>query len=159
MSETVIAEIAQRSRDTPRIALRLLRRFRDFALVQGHTKVEREQVLFALNQLDIDVLGLDAVDRRYLLHIATHFSGGPVGIETLAAALTEQRDTLEEVIEPYLIQQGFIQRTPGDVAQRISTPDQSPTVVLFPFIEEVLREGQLSFQDIQAVAVSRGPGS
>jgi len=145
MSETGIAEIAQRSRGTPRIALRLLRRIRDFALVQGHTKVEREQVLFALNQLDIDVLGLDAVDRRYLLHIATHFSGGPVGIETLAAALAEQRDTLEEVIEPYLIQQGFIQRTPrGRMLEStyLSAPETSPAAPLKRFRGTVKESSQ-----------------
>ena len=105
-------EIARRSRGTPRVAGRLLRRVRDFANVLGHTSIDQEIANQALNQLEVDPLGLDAQDGRYLRIIAEYYKGGPVGIETLAAALSEQRDTLEEVIEPYLIQQGFIQRTP-----------------------------------------------
>lgn len=105
-------EIARRSRGTPRIAGRLLRRVRDFATVKGEDLVTETIAAHALNKLDVDPLGLDAQDTRYLRTIADYYKGGPVGIETLAAALSEQRDTLEEVIEPYLLQQGFIQRTP-----------------------------------------------
>lgn len=105
-------EIAGRARGTPRIALRLLKRVRDFAAVQGVAAIDVALARKALLQLDVDETGLDALDRRYLSFIASHFSGGPVGVETLAAALAEQRDTLEEVIEPYLIQRGLIQRTP-----------------------------------------------
>lgn len=105
-------EIARRARGTPRIALRLLKRVRDFAAVQKAPTIDGALAHKALLQLDVDETGLDALDRRYLSFIASHFGGGPVGLETLAAALAEQRDTLEEIIEPYLIQQGFIQRTP-----------------------------------------------
>ena len=105
------AEIAGRSRGTPRIAGRLLRRVRDFAAVQGDTPVDRVVADAALNRLEVDRLGLDAMDRRYLRRIADHHAGGPVGVETLAAALAEARDTLEDVIEPYLIQEGLILRT------------------------------------------------
>jgi Holliday junction DNA helicase RuvB len=105
------AEIANRSRGTPRIAGRLLRRVRDFAAVQGDTPVNREVADAALNRLEVDRLGLDSMDRRYLRRIADHHAGGPVGVETLAAALAEARDTLEDVIEPYLIQEGLILRT------------------------------------------------
>ncbi|MBY0281227.1 MAG: Holliday junction branch migration DNA helicase RuvB [Alphaproteobacteria bacterium] len=104
-------EIARRSRGTPRIAGRLLRRVRDFANVMGEALVTETLAANALNRLDVDPLGLDAQDIRYLKIIAEFYKGGPVGIETLAAALSEQRDTLEEVVEPYLLQQGFIQRT------------------------------------------------
>lgn len=106
------SEIARRSRGTPRIAGRLLRRVRDFASVMEESIVTETLAANALNRLDVDPLGLDAQDIRYLKIIADYYKGGPVGIETLAAALSEQRDTLEEVIEPYLLQQGFIQRTP-----------------------------------------------
>ncbi|GBD48412.1 Holliday junction branch migration DNA helicase RuvB [Methylopila sp. Yamaguchi] len=105
-------EVARRSRGTPRIAGRLLRRVRDFAAVSGDAEVSRESADRALKLLDVDDLGLDAMDRRYLSMIATHYNGGPVGVETIAAALSEPRDAVEEIIEPYLIQQGFIQRTP-----------------------------------------------
>src|SRR5271167_4751537 len=105
------AEIARRSRGTPRIAGRLLRRVRDFAAVEGVTKVDRVMADAALNRLEVDRLGLDAMDRRYLRRIAEHHAGGPVGVETLAAALAEARDTLEEVIEPFLIQEGLVLRT------------------------------------------------
>ncbi len=105
------AEIAGRSRGTPRIAGRLLRRVRDFAAVQGDSPVDRPIADAALNRLEVDRLGLDAMDRRYLRRIADHHAGGPVGVETLAAALAEARDTLEDVIEPYLIQEGLILRT------------------------------------------------
>ncbi len=105
-------EIARRARGTPRIAGRLLRRVVDFALVDGNGTVTRELADHALTRLEVDELGLDGADRRYLRMIAEHYSGGPVGIETMAAALSESRDALEEVIEPFLLQQGLLQRTP-----------------------------------------------
>jgi holliday junction DNA helicase RuvB len=105
-------EIARRSRGTPRIALRLLRRVRDFAAVDGSGEVTAKIADVALKRLEVDEKGMDSADRRYLRFIAEHYAGGPVGIETVAAGLSEQRDTLEETIEPYLLQQGFIQRTP-----------------------------------------------
>jgi Holliday junction DNA helicase RuvB len=105
-------EIARRARGTPRVAGRLLRRVRDFAFVAGHKSIDAKAADAALGRLEVDTLGFDAMDRRYLKIIADHYGGGPVGVETLAAALAEQRDVLEEVIEPYLIQQGLLQRTP-----------------------------------------------
>ncbi|WP_373237149.1 Holliday junction branch migration DNA helicase RuvB [Cohaesibacter celericrescens] len=105
-------EIARRSRGTPRIAGRLLRRVRDVAIVQANGEISRELADRALLMLEVDNEGLDALDRRYLNLIATSFGGGPVGIETIAAGLSEPRDAIEEIIEPYQIQQGFIQRTP-----------------------------------------------
>ncbi len=112
MSEDGANEIARRSRGTPRIAGRLLRRVRDFAIVDGDASVTRAVADKALRQLDVDAIGLDQMDRRYLVMIAENFSGGPVGIETIAAALSEPRDAIEDIIEPYLLQQGFLQRTP-----------------------------------------------
>ncbi len=106
------AEIARRARGTPRVAMRLMRRIRDFASVRGWARVDAAAADEALLQLEVDHRGLDAMDRRYLRAIAEHYAGGPVGVETIAAALGEQRDVIEEVIEPYLIQQGFLQRTP-----------------------------------------------
>lgn len=105
-------EIARRARGTPRIAGRLLRRVVDFALVEGDGRVTRALADRALTRLGVDHLGLDGADRRYLRLIADSYGGGPVGIETLSAALSESRDALEEVIEPFLLQQGLIQRTP-----------------------------------------------
>ena len=105
-------EIARRARGTPRIAGRLLRRVVDFALVEGDGRLTRALADSALTRLGVDRLGLDGADRRYLRLIAEHYNGGPVGIETLAAALSEARDGLEEVVEPYLLQQGLVQRTP-----------------------------------------------
>jgi holliday junction DNA helicase RuvB len=105
-------EIARRSRGTPRIAGRLLRRVRDFALVSGANSVDRAAADRALRELEVDAAGLDAMDRRYLTVIAEHYGGGPVGVETIAAALSEPRDAIEEIIEPFLIQKGFVQRTP-----------------------------------------------
>lgn len=105
-------EIARRSRGTPRIAGRLLRRVVDFAVVEGNGRVTREIADHALTRMGVDQLGLDGADRRYLRLIAESYGGGPVGIETLSAALSESRDALEEVIEPYLLQKGLIQRTP-----------------------------------------------
>ena len=105
-------EIANRARGTPRIAGRLLKRVRDFAAVSKHAKVDANIADAALTRLEVDAKGLDGFDRRYLSLIAENFSGGPVGIETLAAALGEARDAIEEIVEPYLMQQGFVQRTP-----------------------------------------------
>ncbi|MDA8230265.1 MAG: Holliday junction branch migration DNA helicase RuvB [Magnetospirillum sp.] len=105
-------EIARRARGTPRVAGRLLRRVRDFAAVAGRAPVDADIADAALRRLEVDAIGLDAMDRRYLACIAGNYGGGPVGVETLAAALSESRDTLEEVVEPYLLQQGLIQRTP-----------------------------------------------
>jgi Holliday junction DNA helicase RuvB len=105
-------EIARRARGTPRIAGRLLRRVRDFALVAGATAIDRASADRALVELEVDAAGLDAMDRRYLTTIAQNYGGGPVGIETIAAALSEPRDAIEEIIEPFLIQKGFLQRTP-----------------------------------------------
>jgi Holliday junction DNA helicase RuvB len=104
-------EIASRSRGTPRVAGRLLRRVRDFAAVAGIASVDRKAADAALTRLEVDANGLDQMDRRYLACIAETYRGGPVGVETLAAALADQRDVLEEVIEPYLMQQGLVQRT------------------------------------------------
>jgi Holliday junction DNA helicase RuvB len=105
-------EIARRARGTPRIAGRLLRRVVDFAIVEGDGTISRALADRALTRLGVDGLGLDGADRRYLGLMAEHYGGGPVGIETLSAALSESRDALEEVIEPFLLQQGLIQRTP-----------------------------------------------
>ena len=105
-------EIAKRSRGTPRIANRLLRRVRDFAEVKRDGKVDKAIAADALKMLDVDAIGLDVMDRRMLLAIIEKFAGGPVGVENLAAAIGEERDTIEDVLEPYLIQQGYLQRTP-----------------------------------------------
>ncbi len=105
-------EIARRARGTPRIAGRLLRRVRDFAAVDGAPAIDRAVADKALAALEVDAAGLDAMDRRYLTTIAMNYGGGPVGVETLAAALSEPRDAIEDIIEPYLIQCGFLQRTP-----------------------------------------------
>lgn len=105
-------EIARRSRGTPRIAGRLLRRVVDFAVVDGNGRITKGLADAALTRLGVDHIGLDGADRRYLRLIAEHYQGGPVGIETIAAALSEARDAIEEVIEPFLLQQGLVQRTP-----------------------------------------------
>jgi Holliday junction DNA helicase RuvB len=112
MSPDGANEIARRARGTPRIAGRLLRRVRDFAIVDKEPSVTRIVADRALGMLDVDAIGLDQMDRRYLTLIAENFGGGPVGIETIAAALSEPRDAIEDIIEPYLLQQGFLQRTP-----------------------------------------------
>jgi holliday junction DNA helicase RuvB len=106
------AEIARRARGTPRIAMRLLRRIRDFAAVEGSASVDARAADAALLRLEVDRSGLDGMDRRYLRCIAENYAGGPVGVETVAAALGDERDVIEEVVEPYLIQAGFVQRTP-----------------------------------------------
>ena len=111
IAEDGAVEVARRSRGTPRIAGRLLRRVRDFASVAGHEIVHAAAADQALNRLEVDALGLDAMDRRYLTMIADVYRGGPVGVETLAAGLSEPRDTIEEVIEPFLIQLGLLART------------------------------------------------
>jgi Holliday junction DNA helicase RuvB len=112
MSEDGAMEIARRARGTPRVAGRLLRRVRDFAATDGTPLIDARIADIALQRLEVDRDGLDAMDRRYLRCIAEHYSGGPVGAETLSAALGEERDVIEEVIEPYLVQQGLVQRTP-----------------------------------------------
>jgi Holliday junction DNA helicase RuvB len=112
-------EIARRSRGTPRVANRLLRRVRDFAQVQGDGTITGAIATHALDQLEVDKAGLDPADRLYLETIIRKFAGGPVGIETISAALSEERDTIEDVYEPYLLQQGFIERTPRG---RVATP-------------------------------------
>ncbi|HEY1877839.1 MAG TPA: Holliday junction branch migration DNA helicase RuvB [Rhizomicrobium sp.] len=127
-------EIAARSRGTPRIAGRLLKRVRDFASVARHSTVDARIADAALNRLEVDARGLDAFDRRYLSLIAETFAGGPVGIETISAALGEARDAIEEIVEPFLMQQGFVQRTPrGRVLASaayghlgLAAPPQSP---------------------------------
>jgi Holliday junction DNA helicase RuvB len=113
------AEIARRSRGTPRIANRLLRRVRDYAQVKAQGLVTQAVADAALRMLDVDPLGLDLMDRTLLLAVIERFSGGPVGLDNLAAAIGEERDTIEDVIEPYLIQQGYLQRTPRG---RMATP-------------------------------------
>jgi holliday junction DNA helicase RuvB len=105
-------EIARRSRGTPRVANRLLRRVRDFAQVRADGAITREVADAALLMLDVDVLGLDVMDRKLLLAVLEKFGGGPVGVDNLAAAIGEERDTIEDVLEPYLIQQGYLMRTP-----------------------------------------------
>ena len=105
-------EIAKRSRRTPRIANRLLRRVADFAVVEGNGVITKEIADSSLTRIGVDIAGLDLADRKYLKVVAENYGGGPVGVETISAAMSEARDSLEEVIEPYLLQQGFIQRTP-----------------------------------------------
>jgi holliday junction DNA helicase RuvB len=142
------AEIARRARGTPRVAMRLLRRVRDFAAVEGLASIDAGAADVALRRLDVDERGLDGMDRRYLCCIAENYAGGPVGIETIAAALGDERDVVEEVIEPYLIQEGFVQRTPrGRMLTRIAfrhldlpmptrAPDQLALLAPLPFETE-----------------------
>jgi Holliday junction DNA helicase RuvB len=114
-------ELAKRARGTPRVANRLLRRARDYADVRGNGKLDAETTSRALDLLNVDAVGLDMMDRRFLLAVMQKFDGGPVGVESLSAAIGEERGTIEDVIEPYLIQQGFLMRTPrGRVATRNS---------------------------------------
>ena len=105
-------EIAKRSRGTPRIAIRLLKRVRDFASHQQQETIDLKTAQYALHRLEIDAYGLDASDKRYLNFIAKNYAGGPVGLETIASALSEEKESVEDSIEPYLIQQGFIEKTP-----------------------------------------------
>lgn len=127
------AEIARRSRGTPRIANRLLRRVRDFAQVKGSGVIDLEMADLALGRLEVDQRGFDHMDRRLLLTLIDKFAGGPVGLETLAAAVGEEKDTIEDVIEPYLLQQGYLNRTPRG---RVATPlayqhfQRTPTTAL-----------------------------
>ena len=128
-------ELAKRSRGTPRIANRLLKRVRDFAQVLGDGTISKEMVDISLSKLEIDELGLDMVDRRMLRTIITHYNGGPVGLETLAAALGEEAVTLEDVYEPYLMQLGFVARTPrGRCVTNLGYAHLG-----------ILREGQMTF--------------
>ena len=112
-------EIARRSRGTPRIANRLLKRVRDYAIILGDGEITLEIAKIALNRLEIDELGLDEIDRKMLQTIITNYGGGPVGLETIAVTIGEETETIEDVYEPYLIQLGFIARTPRG---RITTP-------------------------------------
>ena len=115
------AEIARRARGTPRIANRLLRRVRDFAEVRAQGKIDRTVARDALALLDVDEAGFDKMDRALMLTIIDKFAGGPVGLDTLAAAVGEERDTIEDVYEPFLIQEGFLARTPkGRVATALA---------------------------------------
>ena len=117
--DTGAAELAARARGTPRVANRLVRRARDFAEVHGDGRIDSDIVKLTCERLEVDPMGLDEIDRRLLSILVEHYDGGPVGVETLAAAIAEPRDTIEEVYEPYLLQQGFIGRTPrGRVATR-----------------------------------------
>jgi Holliday junction DNA helicase RuvB len=133
LTEAGAREIAQRSRGTPRIAGRLLKRVRDFAAVAGKLEVDAIIADAALSRLEVDKKGLDAFDRRYLALIAEGFNGGPVGVETIAAALGEPRDAIEEIVEPFLIQQGLVQRTPrgrvvtGQAYTHLGLPTASDT--------------------------------
>ncbi len=128
-------EVATRSRGTPRIANRLLRRVRDFAAVEGDGAIDREIAAYALDQLRVDHAGLDALDRAYLAVVVERFDGGPVGIDAIAASLSEERGTLEDVVEPFLLQAGFIARTPrGRIATMSAfrhlgraAPDKTPS--------------------------------
>jgi Holliday junction DNA helicase RuvB len=114
-------EIAQRSRGTPRIANRLLRRIGDYALVHGVSTIDHELAAYALGKLEVDSLGFDYLDRLYLNALVQKFDGGPTGLDTLASAIGEEKDTIEEVVEPFLLQLGFIQRTPrGRIATRLA---------------------------------------
>ncbi len=136
-------EIARRSRGTPRIAVRLLRRVRDFAQAEGANGIDRTLADKALLRLDVDMLGLDASDHRYLKFIAEHYNGGPVGVETIAAGLAEQRDSIEETIEPFMIQCGFVQRTPRG---RLLTPKAFTHIGLQPpkaFINQLYFLGEI----------------
>jgi Holliday junction DNA helicase RuvB len=119
LAEAGAHEIARRARGTPRVAGRLLRRVRDFASMADSGPIDAKIADAALRQLEVDARGLDGMDHRYLDCIAVKFGGGPVGADTIAAALNEQRDAIEDIIEPYLIQQGFVQRTPRG---RVATP-------------------------------------
>ncbi len=114
-----VEAIAERSRGTPRVANRLLRRVRDYAQIEGSGKIDRSTAQYALEMLEVDTCGLDVLDRKYLQILVENYQGGPTGVETLSAAISEERGTIEDTIEPYLLQQGFIQRTPRG---RTATP-------------------------------------
>lgn len=110
--EQGVQEIAQRARGTPRVANRLLRRVRDYAQVRGDGRIDQESALRALELLEVDKMGLDSMDQRYLMILLSNYEGGPVGVETIAAAMSEERGTIEDTIEPFLLQQGYLKRTP-----------------------------------------------
>jgi Holliday junction DNA helicase RuvB len=141
VSDDGALEIARRSRGTPRIANRLLKRVRDYAQVKGEKSVSRETADYALNEMEVDGLGLDQMDRKILELMLTRFQGGPVGIETLAAGLSEESDTIEEVYEPFLLQEGFIQKTPRgrvvtDIARRhLGYPPLGPAPATLPLLD------------------------
>jgi Holliday junction DNA helicase RuvB len=149
LSHDGAAEIARRARGTPRVAMRLLRRIRDFAAVEGLTSIDAAAADAALLRLDVDKRGLDGLDRRYLRCIAENYAGGPVGVETVTAALGDERDVIEEVIEPFLIQEGFVHRTPRgrmltraafhhlDLPLPASLPAQLDLLTRFSFATEV----------------------
>jgi len=138
------AEIARRARGTPRVAMRLLRRIRDFAAMQGWASINAAAADEALARLDVDARGLDGMDRRYLKCIAENYGDGPVGVETMAAALGDQRDVIEEVIEPYLVQEGFVHRTPrGRMLTEIAYRHLDlPVPTTFPRQLELLQEAE-----------------
>lgn len=142
LSDDGAHEIAKRSRGTPRITVRLLRRVRDFAAVNNNGKIDAKVADDALTRLEVDHEGLDSADRRYLRFIAENYGSRPVGVETVAAALSEQRDTLEETIEPYLIQRGFLQRTPRG---RVLTPQAFTHLNLPPPPERYQPADQMAF--------------
>lgn len=135
-------EVARRARGTPRIAGRLLRRVRDFAHVDGAKIIDRKTADRALSALEVDGAGLDAMDRRYLKTIAENYDGGPVGVDTMAAALSEPRDAIEDIIEPFLIQKGFLQRTPrgrlltGLAFEHLGLPEPARDASQFGLFEE-----------------------
>ena len=137
-------EVARRSRGTPRIATRLLRRVRDFAVVDGVAAIDAVEADKALRRLEVDSLGFDQLDRRYLKLIAESFGGGPVGIETISAALSEPRDAIEEIVEPYLLQQGFVQRTPRG---RLLTAQAFRHLGLAPPADNIQQMGLFSGDD------------
>ncbi|KAA0970783.1 Holliday junction branch migration DNA helicase RuvB [Aureimonas fodinaquatilis] len=142
MSEDGAREVARRARGTPRIAGRLLRRVRDFATMANAEIVDRKIADEALIRLEVDSLGLDQLDRRYLDLISLNFGGGPVGIETIAAALSEPRDAIEDIVEPYLLQQGFLQRTPrGRVLTAVAFRHLGLAVPTLPGVQTGLFDG------------------
>ncbi len=141
-------EVARRARGTPRIANRLLRRVRDYAQVKADGVVTDEVAAQALELLDVDSLGFDVMDRRLLLAIIEKFNGGPVGVENLAAAISEERDTIEDVIEPYLIQQGYLMRTPRG---RVATPNVYQHFGLRPPKDDRLKQPSLDFENSENV--------
>ena len=119
IEEDAVIELAKRSRKTPRIANRLFKRVRDFALVENGSIITKEITMDALKRLKVDDLGLDAIDKEYLLALINKFNGGPVGVATIATSIGEEQTTIEDVIEPYLLQEGFIKRTlRGRVAEK-----------------------------------------
>jgi Holliday junction DNA helicase RuvB len=146
IDEAGAAEVAKRSRGTPRIANRLLRRVRDYAEVKANGNIVLDIVQRALNLLDVDDQGFDMMDRKVLLALIDKFGGGPVGVDSLAAAISEERGTIEDVIEPFLIQQGFMMRTPrGRIATR-----QAYLHFGLPVPEKIVQQKNLNlFEEIE----------